>query len=213
MRLRSSVLFLSPFFLALHGTLHAADKDRMKWDKIYSGKEYVYGAVPVTFLKDNVKLLPKGRALVLAMGEGRNAVFLAEHGFDVEGVDISEVALKKSLLLAKERGVGITPIAADLEKYDVKEDAYDVITCFNYLQRDLAPKMKNGLKPGGMIIFQTYTIDHLKYKRGPSNKAFLLKRNELLDMFRGMHIVYYSETDTGKKVVASLIAQKKKTGE
>ncbi len=203
------VFLLLPLFFALHG----AEKDKAKWDNIYSREGYVYGAAPVAFLKDKVKLLPKGRALVLAMGEGRNAVFLAEQGFDVVGVDISEVAVKKALLLAKERGVKIRPIAADLEKYSIEENAYDLITCFNYLQRDLAPQMKKGLKPGGMIIFQTFTIDQLKYKRGPSNKNFLLRRNELLDMFHGMHVVYYSETDTGKKVVASLIAQKKKDGE
>lgn len=76
----------------------------MCWDKRYKTKGYICGTRTVKFLKENIGLLPKGKALVLAMGEGRNAVYLAKNGFEVEGCDISEFAIEKALRLAEKRG-------------------------------------------------------------------------------------------------------------
>ena len=191
-------------------SLFAGEQDKMFWDKKYETEAYIFGKEPVGFLRDHIDLLPRGKALDIAMGEGRNAVFLAKNGFDVDGCDISEIAVKKALDLAKENNVKIHTFVADLETYKLPQNTYDVIACFYYLQRDLVPQMKEALKPGGMIIYETYTIENRERGfEGPKNKDYLLKPNELLDLFKDFKIIYYRELVlNNKKAIASLIAKK-----
>ena len=73
----------------------AGEKDKIFWDKKYETESYIFGKEPVEFLREHIDLLPRGKALDIAMGEGRNAVFLAKNGFDVDCCDISESAIKK----------------------------------------------------------------------------------------------------------------------
>ena len=204
----SSLLF---FFIGQ--IVNASEDDRKKWNKRYDAMEYIYGKEPIKFLKENVSLLTKGKALVLAMGEGRNAVFLARNGFDVDCCDISEKAVEKTELFARESGVTLNAFVADLEEYKIPADKYDLITCFYYTQLDLIPQIKEGLRKGGMVMFETYSIDQVKYgddAPGPKNPAYLLKHNELLDLFRDFRILYYREGEIAEqKSVVSLIAQKK----
>ena len=125
----------------------------LKWDKKYGGDDFVCGKGPILFLRDKIHLLPKGRILDIAAGEGRNSVFFAQQGFQVDTVDISEKGLKKAARLARDKGVKIRIIKSDLENYRIKKQAYEVIANFYYLQRDLIPQIKRGLKMGGAIIF------------------------------------------------------------
>ena len=188
----------------------AGEQDKMFWDKRYETEAYIFGKEPVEFLREHIDLLPRGKALDIAMGEGRNAVFLAKNGFDVDGCDISEIAIRKAQELAKENNVKIHAFVADLEAYKLPKDAYDVIACFYYLQRDLVPQMEKALKPGGMIIYETYTIENWdRGLEGPKNKDYLLKSNELLNLFKDLKIIYYRELVlNNKKAIASLIAKK-----
>lgn len=104
---------------------------------------------PSQFLVENIHLLPQGKAFDLAMGGGRNAVFLAENGFDVEGVDISAEAINSALRLASKSGVSIKAKIADLEsEFYINKQAYRVIICFNYLQHSLMSQIKDGLQKG-----------------------------------------------------------------
>ena len=185
----------------------SAEQDQIRWDKKYSTKKYLFGREAIPFLQDHVDLLPKGHVLDLAMGEGRNGVFLATKGFQVTGVDISAEGLKKAETLAAELGVTIKTVVADLESYEIPANTFDVIICTYYLQRDLFSKIAAALKPGGMALIETYTMDHLQYRSG-FNKAFLLEPNELLSMLPGLRIVRYQEVDTGKAAFASILAQK-----
>lgn len=209
----TSMIFLSILLPCIGQVVSANEEDKKRWNKRYDTKEYIYGKEPIRFLKENINILTRGKVLVLAMGEGRNAIFLAENGFDVDGCDISEVAVEKSKLLAARNNVQLNAFVADLEKYKIPTNKYDLITCIYYTQRNLIPQIKNGLKKGGMVLFETYTIDQLKYGTdapGPKNPAYLLKHNELLDLFRDFHILYYREGEIATdKSVASLIAQKK----
>lgn len=143
------------------------------------------------------------------MGSGRNAIYLAKRGFDVDGVDISSDAVKEALKLAKENGVHIQAQVADLERnYRIPAGTYEVIICFNYLQRSLTPDIKQGLKRGGMIVFETYIVDQVQFGR-PHNPNFLLKYNELLEMFRDFRCLVYREGIVeNRKAIASLLAQK-----
>ena len=107
------------------------------------------GTAPSQFLVENATLLPQGRALDVDMGSGRNAIYLAKMGFDVEGVDISPEAVNEALASARKAGVTIRAHVADLEgDYYIEKDAYNVIICFNYLQRSLIPQIQGGCHRG-----------------------------------------------------------------
>ncbi|MCF6157837.1 MAG: class I SAM-dependent methyltransferase [wastewater metagenome] len=209
--------FLIFLFVAIYSAqgfllsvLYADERDRQFWDRRYNTEEYIYSKEPVEFLKEHVDILPKGKALDIAMGEGRNAVFLAKNGFEVDGCDISEVAVRKARKLAEEHDVKIHAFVADLEIYELPENTYDVIVCFYYLQRSLVPQIKKALKPGGVVVYETYTVENLEcgYK-GPKNRNYLLEPNELLDLFSDLNIVFYREIVLdNKKAIASLIARK-----
>lgn len=187
--------------------VNAATKDKERWNRKYDTDQFVFGKVPVAFLREHLHLLPKGKALDIAMGEGRNGVFLATKGFEVTGIDISETGLNKAQALAKEFGAAITTKVVDLEKYQLPTEAYDVIVCTYYLQRDLFPQIIKALKPGGMVVVETFTLDHLKY-RSRFPRQFLLESNELLHHFRDLTILRYQMRDDGQASYASILAKK-----
>ncbi|MFZ7104859.1 MAG: class I SAM-dependent methyltransferase [Peptococcaceae bacterium] len=165
---------------------------------------------PSPFLTDNIALLPAGKALDIAMGNGRNTIYLARKGLYTEGVDISGEAVKIALERAKSAGVKIHARVADIEAEDyiIEKNTYDVIICFNYLHRPLIQRIKDGLKKGGMVVYQTYTVDQLQFGK-PSNPDFLLRHNELLEMFRDFRCLRYFEgIIDNKKAAAAIIAQK-----
>lgn len=187
--------------------------DQKRWDERFKGKGFAFGKDPNPFLKKHIRLLPKGKALDIATGEGRNAVFLAQHGFDVDAVDISGVGLKKAQKLAGGIGVRINTIYADLNTYQIEKEKYDLIANFYFLRRGLILKIKKGLKKNGRVIFETYTLEHKNIgTEGPKDPKYFLKPNELLRLFKDFHILYYREgvfKEGGRrKAVASLIAEK-----
>jgi 2-polyprenyl-3-methyl-5-hydroxy-6-metoxy-1,4-benzoquinol methylase len=188
--------------------------DRKRWDERFKGKEFAFGREPNPFLKKQVRLLPKGKALDIAAGEGRNSVFLAGQGFDVDAVDISEEGLKKAQKFAAETGVKIHTMTVDLDSCRIEREKYDLIANFYFLKRSLTPHIKKGLKKGGRVIFETYILEHRNLGvGGPKQVRYFLRPNELLRMFKNFHILYYREgifKEGGRrKAVASLIAEKR----
>jgi tellurite methyltransferase len=187
--------------------------DQKRWDERFGRKEFALGKEPNSFLKKHIHLLPKGKALDIAAGEGRNAVFLAQHGFAVDAVDISEKGLKKAQRLAREKGVKINTILIDLDQYPIEKERYDLIINLNFLKRRLIPRIKKGLKKGGRVIFETYILEQRELgTEGPKQANFFLKPNELLRLFKDFRILFYREgifkEDGKKKAVASMIAKK-----
>jgi len=194
--------------LVLAVTPVAADpQDRDRWDARFAKTDYFMGKDPIPFLVAHVDLLPKGKALDLAMGEGRNGVFLAGKGFQVYGLDISPKGLEKAQKLAAEKHVSIETKAVDLEQYQLERDAYDLVLCTYYLQRSLVPQIKAALKSGGMVVIETYNLDYLKYN-SRFRREWALEKNELLDWFKDFKILRYQEIDDGKEAYSSIIAQK-----
>ncbi len=188
-------------------------EDQKRWDLKYGEKKFEPGRGASTILKKYIRLFPGGKALDLAAGEGRNSVFLAERGFDVEAVDISRTALNRAKRSALSRGVRIKTVAADLDTFAIPKARYDLILDFYFLDRRLIPEIKRGLKKDGMVVFETYSTDQGDMAAGgPSKTKYLLKPNELLRLFRGFHILFYREgifREGGKrKAIASLIAKK-----
>jgi len=108
------------------------------WDERYLEPGFVYGTDPNEFLVSVVHRIPHGKILSLAEGEGRNAVYLASLGYQVTGVDGSEVGLRKAVELARERGVSITTIHADLGEFEIEPEQWDgVIACYCHLPSDI----------------------------------------------------------------------------
>ncbi|HTL11263.1 MAG TPA: methyltransferase domain-containing protein [Bdellovibrionota bacterium] len=186
-----------------------SEEDRSHWDTLFSSQNYVFGKEPAEFLKKHVDLLPVGRALDIAMGEGRNAVYLAQKGFHVEGVDISEVAIRKARRLARERNVTLFTENADLKDYQIRPGYYDVILNIQYLQRSLVPQIIQGLRPGGVVVFENETVDQLQNPEGRSTpRDYLLEKGELRRMFGDLEVLVYEEVNDGHEAVARLIARR-----
>jgi 2-polyprenyl-3-methyl-5-hydroxy-6-metoxy-1,4-benzoquinol methylase len=189
------------------------NKDQKRWNRRFGGKEFALGKEPNPFLKKHIHLLPRGKALDIAAGEGRNAIYLAQNGFDVDAVDISEKGLKKAQKLAREKGVKINTCLVNLDHYQIEKERYDLIANLFFLKRCLIPRIKKGLKKGGKVIFETYILEHRTLGAGgPKQAKYFLKPNEPLRLFKNFRILFYREgifREGGKrKAVASLIAEK-----
>lgn len=190
-----------------------AKEDQDRWDGRHASGHAADGPSPFLrqIFESSSWRIQRGRALDIATGKGRNALFLAERGFSVEGVDISEVALEEARREAGEKGLSIIFRQADLESIELPEAAYDIILNFNFLERSLIPKTKKALKLGGHIVFETYLIDQ-RVLGHPRNPVYLLGHNELLELFREFRILYYREgkfMEGGKEAYrAGLFGQK-----
>jgi len=150
------------------------------WDERYSAEEYAYGTEPNTFLTANFAHLPKGRVLSLAEGEGRNAVFLAQQGYAVTGVDGSEVGLAKAKALADSRGVAAHWVHADLAHYALGENAWDgIVSIFCPLppaiRQALYRKVLAALKPGGVFLLEAYTPAQIQHGTGGGKSVELMQ--------------------------------------
>lgn len=136
---------------------------RGSWEERYAGADYLFGTEPNDFLvEEAARLVPGGRALAVADGEGRNGVWLAQQGLDVVSVDFSANGLAKARALAAERGVAIETIQADLFHWDWPVAAFDLVVTFFIhpapRQRDvLLGAMFRALKPGGLLIFEAFS--------------------------------------------------------
>ena len=194
------------FFTCSVNSLLAKPKDKDRWNSKYETEVYLFGEKPIPFLVDNVHLLRKGKVLDIAMGEGRNGVYLATQGFEVLGLDISEKGLAKAHNLAKKNNVTIETKVVDLESFTLEPNSYDVILCTYYMQKDLFKQFQSALKPGGMIVVETYNVDYLKYAQ--FSRKWALDTNEMLDIFKGLRVIRYQDYDDGKEAYSSIIAQK-----
>lgn len=185
-------------------------QDKEKWNQKYRDAEYISGKEPCEWLTENADLLTgRGKALDIATGEGRNAVYAASLGYDVLAVDVSERGIEKTRALALEKKVHLNALVADLDDYEFAASAFDLVLCFNFLERKLFPKIRQCLKPGGLIFYETFTLDYLKYSR--FKKEWVLGYNELLNVFQDFRILRYREVDRDEKGFASLVARKKES--
>ncbi len=138
--------------------------------------------------------LPLGRALDVACGAGRHAIWLAERGWKVTAVDNSTVAIDILRKHAAEKGLKIDATIADLERHEfiIRPESYDLIVACNYLQRDLFPSIKNGIAIGGVVIAIIAMIDADPDIK-PMNPAYLLKPGELRAEFKEWELIWDSE--------------------
>lgn len=167
----------------------------MNWDERYSEPGYSYGMAPNEFLVSVVDRIPKGKILSLAEGEGRNAVYLASLGYEVTGVDGSEVGLRKAVELAIDRGVNITTIQADLSRFAIETEQWDgIIACYchvpSIIRMPLHQAAVRGLKPGGVFVLEAFSKDQLAYDTGgPQSLDMLMSLDELKHELAGLELV------------------------
>jgi SAM-dependent methyltransferase len=154
------------------------------WNAHYSNPANI-SLEPASLLVQLADLLPPGRALDLACGPGRNAFYLARLGWQVTAVDSSAIAIA----LLREQAPTVDARMADLERGDfaIEPGAYDLICDFQYLQRDLFPAIREGVRPGGIFTGAVHLFEE------GHNPAFSLSPGELRNEFSGWKILYYSE--------------------
>jgi len=179
-----------------------------------SQRHHEHGLAPSSFLVKNFGLLPKGLALDLAMGEGRNAIYLATRGFDVDGVEADAQAVAQARLAARRIDAPIRAVVGNVEDgtYIVPIETYDVIIVFNYLHRPVFKDVKEGVVPGGVVVYQTFAVDHSG--GGPArNPERLLRPGELREVFSDWEVLQYRELagrsrEGETRPIAGIVARK-----
>jgi 2-polyprenyl-3-methyl-5-hydroxy-6-metoxy-1,4-benzoquinol methylase len=148
--------------------------------------------------------------LDVAGGVGRHAIWLAQRGWRVKLLDISEIGIQQAEENAKRTGTAgsISTEIRDLNTTrDLGREQYDLVVVFFYLQRELFPALAAALKPGGHLTYKTYTTEQQRFAGGPSHPMFLLESNELLHAFPSLRVLHYHET-IQERGVAELVARK-----
>lgn len=180
-----------------------------QWNERYRAGEQLF-AEPATLVVRFSRELEPGRALDLACGPGRNALYLAANGFEVTAVDGSSLAIEMLRTRARERRLAIDARVTDLERdeFTIEPDAYHLITDCYYLQRSLIPKMKLGARPGGLVI----SIVHLADADQPQGTPKRARPGELRAFFTDWKILHEYEGKSNEachqRPVAEIVAQK-----
>jgi SAM-dependent methyltransferase len=194
------------------------------WDERYELEGWAFGTEPNDFLRQEAHRIPPGRVLCLGEGEGRNAVFLAEHGYEVVGVDQSQVGMDKAQSLAQERGVFIETVVSSVEDFDLTEGEWQgIISVFFHLPPGLRKRVHEavvrGLAPGGILILEAFTPKQLEFQTGgPPQAERLLTLSNLeeellpLDFLVAQEVereVHEGRMHTGLSSVVQLVGQRR----
>ena len=175
--------------------------------------------VPSLFVAQQLHRLPKGRALDVAAGSGRHAPYLASHGFQVDAMDHDEQAMAQLAATATQRNLpNLTVRTVDLERTtedrpEFPKQEYDVIVVCFYLHRPLFPALIESLKPNGVLLYETFTIDNHVRHRHPRRREFCLAHNELLRLTSSLRVLSYDDGEhdgsqgPGPFFTARLVAQ------
>jgi SAM-dependent methyltransferase len=196
-------------------------KDR--WEQRYSGDDYVFGTEPNDFLRANVGLLPPGRVLCLAEGEGRNATYLGSQGYDVSSIDLTEAGVAKTLRLAATRGVSVKATVGDLATADLGVSRWNaIVSIFAHVppavRRDLHRRVVDALAPGGVLLLESYTPAQIgRGTGGPQSAELTMTLAGLRDELTGLEFVIGQELDrdviegpghTGTGCVVQVVARR-----
>ena len=186
--------------------------DRIKWNQRFESEDTYLGERPSPFLQREIGRIqrdsPGKRALDIACGEGRNSIFLAQQGFQVTALDISDMGIGKGVRRAETEGVVIDFQRVDLDDYRFTEQ-FDLIINFNFLLRDLIPDEVQALSPGGLLIIDT--IMESPQLITLHNPAYLLRRGELQHICEELpgEILFYEELPEEQMPTARVLFRKR----
>ena len=189
------------------------DNERDRWNRKYREAPEAW-LVPDPFLKRTfsqyvLPLFPHGgRALDLAGGAGRHAIWLAKQGWKVTLIDISETGIEQAKQNAGLLAPHIHFVVDDLTRFQASQTAtFEVVMAFFYLERKIFSEIVRAVRPGGLLIYKTHTLVQAKLPGGPKNPAHLLQPGELLQLASGLRVLHYQER-VAKKATAELVARK-----
>ena len=176
------------------------------WDERYSDSDYAYGIEPNEFLRHYLPTLETGRILFPAEGEGRNAVYAAQLGWEVDCFDLSVEGKKKATQLALQHQVAISYQVGDIEHLEYEAEQFDAIALiyahFSAASKSAAhAKLDSWLRPGGMVIFEAFSKSHIRYNSvngkvgGPKDVAMLFSVDELQQDFPNYEFLLLEETE------------------
>ena len=182
-----------------------------EWDNCHRGKP-AGDAEP--FLAEMLARMPRGVALDVAAGRGRNSLPLARAGLRVVAVDFSAEAMRSLAATARAERLAIWPVVANLDNFHLKDESLDAIVNINFLDRALFPKFERALRPGGILIADTFLVDQAALGH-PSDPRFLLAHGELRALAGGLEIEEYREGlmtyPNGERAYrASIVARQRK---
>jgi len=193
------------------------EADRIKWNQRFASDDSYLGERPSPLLLREInrirQLTPGKRALDIACGEGRNSIFLAQNGFEVTALDISDVGLAKAVRQAEENGVVIDFQRLDLDSYQFSEK-FDLIIIFNFLLREMIPPAVQALAPNGLLIIDTL-MESPQLLATHKNPAYFLRRSELPDICRDLQgeVLVYEELAEDETPTARLLFRKAANGD
>jgi tellurite methyltransferase len=157
--------------------------------------------------RSRLPLLPPRRALDLAMGGGRHALVLARNGFQTFGVDVRLDAVRDAVAAAAREGLTVRGWCADLTTFPLAPDSFDLLIVTRYLQRDLFPSLRGAVRPGGYVIYETFTVLQRGLGVGPTSADHLLAPGELRASFAEWDVLFDDEV-SAPEAVARLVARR-----
>ena len=154
---------------------------------------------------------PQPRAVDLAMGRGRHAYLLARAGFRTFGVDVKLDAVRDAVARARPDGFVVRGWCADLAATQLPPSIFDVVLVTRYLQRDLFPSIREAVKAGAVVMYETFTVNQRRLGFGPTSSDHLLEPGELLQRFEGFEVLLYEEVEA-PEAVARIVARRPRSG-
>ncbi|MFZ5877297.1 MAG: class I SAM-dependent methyltransferase [Nitrospirota bacterium] len=166
---------------------------------------------PAPLLVEFRDRLPKGTALDVAMGYGRHALYLAAAGWSVHGIERDPDAVASVRRESERRGLSVRIEQADLDTYCIAPNAYDLVVVFYFLDRALIPQIREAIKPGGAIVYETFGIENQRRFGRPRRAEFCFQPGELAGSFPEFRVLAEREGLVGGQYVAQLVAIKPET--
>jgi tellurite methyltransferase len=187
-------------------------EERQRWDRRYrdSGKDQREADVFFTWAYETfvAPAFPiPGRALDLAGGLGRHAMWLAQRGWSTSLVDISEVAIEKAKAQARKLSKQIEFHNQNAAQFLATDQQYDLVLVFYFLDRNLFSAIAEVVRPGGFLLYKTFTTAQRRVSQGPTDPSHLLKPGELRGAFPSLRLLHYSEI-VAQGATAELVARK-----
>lgn len=187
------------------------ESDRLRWEQRYRDRLHRPLGAPSQLLVRYHHLIPPGPVLDVAAGDGRNSIYLARLGHPVDSVDIALTGLLKAAAIARTERLPVHCIQADLDNFPIPQKHYAAVVNIRYLQRELFESLKAALRPGGVILCETFLVDQRELGH-PTNPEHLLRHDELLERFSELEILASEEgrfeTEDGPAFLGRIVARR-----